>query len=237
MSLNVVSAGTSHDLLATLRATDISVPLRTDGRKTDHTETWVAARLLSTLTAATHISFPVAIVHREKPDFLCHFGASEIGIEVTEAVSKSYAAYCALAEREFPGVFLDPGHFRWGEPDMPVGQMRKLLRENRLTSEGWAGDRPEQEWALFIQSAIAVKAAKLARPDFDKFEQNWLAIYDNLPLPHVYLAKAVEFLMPLLHEGWTRQPRFDAIFIEHGPVIVRVTQTGSKHLRVNDLWS
>jgi hypothetical protein len=97
-----------------------------------------------------------------------------IGVEITEAISQQYAAYCALAEREFPDVFLDPGHFRWGASDLTVEQMRELLRQSQLTSDGWEGDRPEQEWAEFILSAVHSKLQKIANPEFTKFDQNWL---------------------------------------------------------------
>jgi hypothetical protein len=65
---------------------DISVPARTEGRTTRHTETWTIARLLATLAA----------YHRDKPDIALTSGGLEIGIEITEAISTQYAAYQAL---------------------------------------------------------------------------------------------------------------------------------------------
>ena len=159
-----------------------------------------------------------------------------IGVEITEAISQQYAAYCALAEREFPGVFLEPAHFRWDSPDRTVEEVRTLLRQTQLTSDGWAGDHPEREWALFMQSAVSTKLEKLAHPDFMKCEQNWLSIYDNLPMPNIFLADAIGFLRPLLEDCWSRTPGFDTLFIEHGPVIARITSRGSDHLILKDLW-
>jgi hypothetical protein len=236
MSLNIPAVESSLELLTVLRGVDLSVPRRIDGRTTDHTETWTIVRLLSTLANSDRIAFPLAVTHRDRPDILIQFGTQKIGIEITEAVSKQYAAYCALAEREFPDVFLEPAHFRWGAPSLSAEQMRALLRQSQLTSDGWVGDRPEQEWALFVQSVVDAKLAKLARPDFEKFGQNWLAVYDNLPLPNVHLAKAIEFLRPLLQDRWASDPCFYALFIEHGPVIACITPEGSEHLPLNDLW-
>ena len=134
-------------------------------------------------------------------------------------------------------MFLEPAHFRWGAPTLTVKQMRELLRQKQLTSDGWAGDRPEQEWAEFILSAVDIKLAKLAHPDFAKFEKNWLAIYDNLPLPNIDLSKAITFLRPLLRDRWPRNPGFDTLFVEHGPVIAMITGHDLDNLVLNDLWA
>jgi hypothetical protein len=159
-----------------------------------------------------------------------------VGIEVTEAISEQYAAYCALAAREFPDVLLEPAHFRWGVRKLSVNQMRDLLRQSQLTSSGWAGDRPEQEWALFIQSVVRTKLGKLACADFCKFDRNWLSVYDNLPLPHIHLGRAITYLQPLLEDLWLGAPGFDTLFVEHGPVIAEITAKGSTQFLLNDLW-
>ena len=237
MPIDIQAVSGSEELCAALQRVDISVPARTEGRATHHTETWTICRLLSTLANAKGLSYPLSVNHRDKPDFLINTGNIRIGVEITEAISAQYAAYCALAEREFPDVFLEPAHFRWGAPNLTVEEMRQMLRQSQLTSDGWAGDRPEQEWALFIQSVVDTKLAKLAQLDFAKFDRNWLSIYDNLPLPNVHLGKAIAFLRPLVQDRWSRTPSFDTLFVEHGPVIANFTASGSEHLVLNDLWA
>lgn len=236
MPVNISTALNCDDLVALLRKIDISVPARTDGRTTDHTETWTISRLLSTLTKYGLLEFPLSVTHRDRPDTLVHYKDRKIGVEITEAISQQYAAYCALAEREFPEMFLEPAHFRWGAPTISTDDMRGLLRQSRLSSEGWVGDLPEQEWALFIQSVVDTKLAKLARPDFAKFDYNWLAIYDNLPLPNIHLSKAIGYLLPLIQEQWGRRPSFDALFVERGPAIARITTSGAELFTLDDLW-
>lgn len=120
---------------------------------------------------------------------------------------------------------------------MSVNDMRELLRQDQMTARPWIGTRPEKEWALFMQSVIDTKLEKLTRAGFDLFEENWLAIYDNLPMPNVDLQKAMEYLVPLLEDRWMTKPRFDSIFIEHGPVIAHLTASGTEHFVLNDLWS
>jgi hypothetical protein len=110
------------------------------------------------------------------------------------------------------------------------------LRANARAVGGWAGDAPEREWALFIKGVVESKLAKLAQDGFEKADQNWLSIYDNLPLPSVHLARAIEMLMPLLKEVWAAVPKFDALFIEHGPVIARMTAEDTEYLGINNLW-
>lgn len=236
MSLNLAVQATEEELLLALRAVDISVPARTEHRTTRHTETWAICRLLSTLAAAGRLSYPVALTHRDRADFLLERQNATVGIEVTEAIPEHYAAYCALAEREFPEMVLEPAHFRWGARRLAVHEMRDLLRQNQLTSPGWVGDRPEQEWAQFIKGVLVAKLEKLARPEFRRFDRNWLSVYDNLPLPSINLAKAVAYLQPLLEDLWSHTPGFDTLFVEHGPVIAEITAHSSTHLVLNDLW-
>jgi hypothetical protein len=188
------------------------------------------------LAAAESFTFPVSVTHRDRPDFLIQDASTKIGVEVTEAIPEQYAAYCALAEREFPGVLRELAHFRWGSPERTVEQMRALLRQDQLSSAGWEGDDPEREWALFIRSAVDTKLTKLARADFMKFDQNWLSIYDNLPMPNINLAEAIGLLLPLLEDRWSGRSSFDTLFVEHGPVIARITTKGSDHLVLKDLW-
>lgn len=219
-----------------LQSIDITVPLRTEGRTTSHTETWAICRLLATLAESNLVCYPISVQHRDRPDFHIQMGISEVGVEVTEAVTKQYAAYSALAEREFPDVFLEPGHFRWGSPILSTEEMRSLLRQGQLTAKPWIGDRAEREWALYMQSVIETKLTKLAKPGFCHFSENWLSIYDNLPLCHIHLEKAISFLLPTLEACWSRNPAFSAIYIEHGPVIAMLSRSEVRHLVLCDLW-
>jgi hypothetical protein len=131
---------------------------------------------------------------------------------------------------------LEPGHFYWYAPKLSVEQMRKLLCQTQLSAKPWMGDRPEREWAHFIQSVVDAKLTKLANPGFERFDFNWLSIYDNLPLPNVHLEKGINFLRPLLLNRWSRSPSFDIIYIEHGPVIAELSVADTNHLVLQDLW-
>lgn len=236
MKLNIQTAKNSEQLVAALERLDISVPGRISGRTTEHTERWIMARLLATLVPEGCLEFPISVTHRDRPDFLLQSPNAQTGVEASEAISEQYAAYCALAEREFPEVFLEPAHFRWGQPDMSAEEMRELLRQSQLSTDGWSGRSAEREWALFLKSVIDAKLRKLANPGFCKFRRNWLAIYDNLPMPNINLERAISMLKPLLKCIWSKNPNFDAVFIEHGPIIAKISAHSSQHLILNDLW-
>jgi hypothetical protein len=213
-----------------IKTIDTTVPLRTEGRKTEHTESWVISRLLYTLDSYDRLTFPLAVRHQDKPDFLLLQNERSVGIEVTEAIPEQYAAFAALAEREFPDTFLEPGHFRTGATRKTNEEMREILRQNRLTAPPWEGDSAEHEWATHIEQTIRTKHVKLQKDDFTKYEENWLAIYVNLPLPFVHLQKASLRLRPLITDLWSHSPMFERIFVEHGPVIMEISANGTAHL-------
>ncbi|MEQ1837094.1 MAG: hypothetical protein ABL858_01945 [Candidatus Nitrotoga sp.] len=233
---DISTCTTKNELISVLRNFDITVPLRTEGRMTHHAERWTICRLLSTLAENECLSYPVSLTHRDRPDFLLQYHGMKVGIEATEAISEQYACYQALAEREFPDSFLEPGHFRWGSPKRTTEEMRKLLRQEQLSSPPWAGDHAEREWALYFQSVIEAKLLKLAKPGFEKFHENWLAIYDNLEPPQIHLERAIGFLLPELERMWTSIPSFHAIYIEHKPVVVKITPNETTYLVLCDLW-
>lgn len=234
--LNNLKSTTNQELIDQLKNIDISVPLRTEGRKSHHTEIWSITRLLATLSNYHKLPFPFSLNHRDKPDFLINSGCSIIGIEITESIPQKYAEFCVLAEREFPDAVFDIGHFRWDMEILTKNEMRTILANPRITSSGWAGCSAEREWALFIRKSIDAKLAKLANEGFDKFNQNWLSIYDNLPIPNINLEQAIVFLNDSLKDCWRINTSFDAIFIEHGSVIVEITADSSNHLKLNDVW-
>ena len=234
--IDLLPLANSAALTSALQALDIILPLRTEGRSTFHTEHWITARLLSTLNKHRRLAFPVSLQHRDTPDFLLIQHALKVGVEATEAVSEQYAAYSALAEREFPDVLLEPSHFKWGTPRKNVEEMRDILRRGRLTGVPWVGERAEEEWALYMESIVRAKLEKLKQADYIKYNETWLSIYNNLALPNVHLQRASVLLLPFLTDVWDKSPTFSRIYVEHGPVILEIQKAETKHLVLEDLW-
>ena len=233
----ILRASGREDLLTQLARLDISVDLRTEGRTTQQTERATIGHLLSTLATNDSLEFPLTVEHADRPDFILYEGSTRTGIEVVEAVPEDFAAYAALAEREFPNAPLDLGLFRPGAPKLSLEEMRRVLHRGSLTSEPWCGDEPERAWGDFIADAIARKVKKLSNPEFKRFDRDWLAVYDNLPYPMVNLARALPMLSTKLDELLNNSEGFDQVLIEHGPVIVRIAPEGIEHLVIADVWS
>jgi hypothetical protein len=240
MLLTLTDIQSSSDFTSALGGIDIAVPARIDGRKTHHTETYIACRLLSTLAEADRLTFPLSVSRRapphDRPDVVMRTGNAQVGIEITEAIPEQFAALRALAQKEFPDHWLPVDLFPWDAENLSKDEMRELLRRDARSANGWIGDAPEKEWASFISGVVRNKLRKLAGNGFQLFDENWLAIYDNLPLPHVDLASAIRLLKPLLADFWASVPAFDALFIERSPVIAKVTANASEHFVIRDLW-
>ena len=144
LNINVVCC---EDLLSALRMTDISVPARTGGRTTAHTEEYTICHLLSTLARHNHLRFPLTVSSRDRPDVFIEAGGVGIGIEITESIPEQFASLCALAEKEFPDTWLPVDHFPWDAPPLTKKQTRSLLTTKAVAPSGWLSDEPEREWA------------------------------------------------------------------------------------------
>lgn len=87
-----ITAKNADELVTALAAIDISVPLRTEGRTTDHSERWSFCRLLAAIADSEYLNYPTAVVHRDRPDFHIKHGSMETGVEVTEVIPENDAA-------------------------------------------------------------------------------------------------------------------------------------------------
>jgi len=87
-----------------------------------------------------------------------------------------------------------------------------------------------------MESIVHTKLKKLKRPDFTKYDENWLVIYNNLPIPNVHLQRATHRLIPKIAGMWNDNPSFERIYIEHGPVILEIQEHSTTHLVLEELW-
>lgn len=238
-------ANSKNTLQEALSAIDITVPSRVKGRTKDHKELYCICRLLATLSNSNLLSYPLSLTKPDRPDFLLNNNDLKIGIEVTESIPQHYAQYLDLAEKESSaGVLIEPAHFS-ENTQITKGEMQTLLKQDRLTSDGWVGDQPEKEWSLSIQKSINSKIKKLNDLGFSKFEKNWLLIYDNTP--SLFLEK--NLLTPYLAKLYTdsHQLNFDKIFIETAwsddinedieSIIIMITSEGFEYFPLMNLWN
>lgn len=229
------TASSKPELLNYLKKQDTTVPSRMRRQK-EHCERWAMFRLLATWATANRLSYPLRLLHRNKPDFLLCYGEREVGIECTEAVSQEYAESDALAERmgAQPLFFMD--QFRRETPKRSAKERRQLIEEQPYGA-GFADDEPEREWALCIMDCVHAKKNAFGKPDFRKYHKNWLLVYDNLPLPDVEIKTAVRFLVDNLKAYWIQNNRYDGILIDTGIQLVEVHSTELNFRPIVDLWA
>ena len=82
---NIKIATSKENLLSILSSLDMSVPPIGMGRTKEHVERWSICKLLSTLANQNQLTYPLQLIHNDRPDFLIKFTNERVGIEFTEA--------------------------------------------------------------------------------------------------------------------------------------------------------
>ena len=228
------SAQSVTELLEQLGAIDIAVPLRTEGRTTEHCERWSICRFLATYAATNLLSYPLRLEKRERPDFLLQLPSGDVGIELTEAVPPGWAWADARREKlNYDNlVFLD--RFRPGEAQRSKDEIDTIARGDTWGA-GWVGDAPEKEWAEVMAYFSLRKAKVLAKPGYERFGTDWLLIYDNWPLPAVNEPKAAAYFAERLRALEAPLP-FERIFVECGHAIWQFESPEHTRQPIVDIW-
>ena len=231
----MLEADNPRKLMQALSRLDITVPPRSKGRTKEHTERYAVAYLLSTLGHRAGLVYPLRLVRRDRPDFLLCMAGHRIGIEHTEAVPQNEAHKLFLREKgNGPRIHFVP-RAKHGEARKSRKQLICEIEQND-PGRGWEGDTAEQEWTEAMSYFVQRKAAKLEEPGFDRFEKDWLLIYDNWPFPHVRSEVAGEVLYDLL--GRTAGiEKFDRVFILRGHHLCDISRAGTSLAPLNRLWS
>ncbi len=231
--MNPIAAENSTELLKSLASIDISVPLRTEGRTTEHCESWSICRFLAAFAETGLIDYPCEIVHEDRPDFVLNQSSHQCGIEVTEVVSPNAAAIDALREhQESEGPFFLQKHSP-GEPKLKGKQLlAKALSDE--PGDGWAGDSIEKEWVAAMQSRIHEKVATAGKDGFRLFQRNWLLMYDGWQLPGVNPENAAKLLC-YSTENESYGP-FEYVFIESSSRIWVFGPNYFSSVSINELW-
>jgi hypothetical protein len=234
---NIPLASNKKELQRILSKTPVQVPGRSEGRNTSHTEKWSICHLLSTLSEEMLLSYPLALMHKDKPDFELAMNSKRIGVEITESIPEDYAKCCFIAEKINPNAQIDLSFFKWGQPHKTTAELKKIANQTELTGDGWEGDRPEVEWANFINKTVTVKLKKLRNAGYENLSECWLSIYDNLPLPNVHAQQATEILISNFPKYWVGEKTFSHIYIERGPIIIQIDQDRiATNFGTVDLW-
>jgi len=231
--MNKIYATNKSEMINVLSAIDIKVPLRSEGRTNDHCEKWSICYWLSTYP---NFTYPILLIHRDRPDFYIKFGEQEVGIEHTEAIPSDYAHADAIYEKkDDDNAVLDMSLFRWGQKKKNR-EVSEIVSRTKLTGPGWEGDSPEIEWAEAMADIINNKTTKLRKNEFDKFSANYLLIYDNLPRPNIDFSKSISQLMASLNAYWGSGIIFDIIFVQTDDLLMSFDSSTYKKFKNNKIW-
>jgi hypothetical protein len=232
-------ASSDAELLKVLAQIDISVPKRGEGRTKNHVEQYAIAHLLSTLAAENVLSYPLNLAKRERPDFLLTINAKKIGIELIEAVHPYQAHKTALRGKGYgPDMYFISHHQPEDtEPEKPKMLHKKRIREIETNQpyNGWIGDSVEKEWADAMLFFIEKKTEKLLN-GFDRFEEDWLLIYDNWGLPALNIYEATSIMLARISKS-VAMSEFKRIYIIAGKYICDISSAGMQFYNINDLWN
>lgn len=176
--MNRIDARSPAELDRELRANDVQVPGRTQGRTTAHTETWVACRFLATIAGADLLQFPARVEPGDRPDVVLSGSAEQIGVELTEAISTDQAKVDAMVEREGTSDLRVIPRYRPSDPPRSKSEIRVLARGKSKVLPRM-GDSVECDWVEAMLQIIARKAVVFLKPGFAQYPRNWLVVYDN----------------------------------------------------------
>ena len=232
-----VTVESKERLLDYLRSQDITIPARTQGRTTKHCERRGAFRLLATLATANRLVYPLTVIHQDKPDFLLRFPTRDVGFEFTEAASQEEAAIDAQAQHMGKSVLLFEDQFKKDMPKRTAAQRRQIIEKPPRGGPGWGDDRGIPQWVEWIMSFVTRKTGNLAKPDFDKYADNWLMVYDNLPIPFATdTPKRWTDLTARLPQYFAGMYHFDTIFIDSANELAELTPVSCTVQRIVDPW-
>jgi hypothetical protein len=230
------TAQSRTELLDRLANQDITGPLRRCGRTREDCERWAAFRLLATWATSDRFSCPLCITHDDRPDFRLSANCRTTGIECTTATSQEWEATDAKMEKEGKearNFFIDA--FARGTPTRSKREREELIRNPPPPGAGWGDNGMDQEWASSIMDSIRKKTDDFLKPDFGKYDENLLLIYDNLPVFRLPRPEPIQYLIRELESYFTRSIRYDGVIVDSGGELLEFRP--ACHVQpVIDLW-
>lgn len=226
------------DLIETLSRIDIRVPPQNSGRTAAHRERYMAARLLATLASTGALSFPLRLVHREKPDFALHGLTGALGIECVEAIHEEWAQIQAIRERDFPEKPIFLPRLKPGRESLSITERVEFASGERMGC-GWGGNSPEIEWAEAIAHVVNEKTKKLRNGNYSEFNRCWLLIQDEWPVPvhsyedYVEASNRCGELMSKFELG----SDFERVYAANSRWLVQLVPAPIRVQPVRDLWA
>jgi hypothetical protein len=218
------TAYSKDELLNYLKNQNITLPPYKERTK-QHWEKLGIYLLLITWSETNNLSYPLILSHQDRPDFHLSQGRQSIGIEFTIASDQNTEAICALAEQEDKCVMIAADEFGPDSSPLTAEQKRQIVnRPHRITTPGFGNDGMEKYWCSWIIKTIKNKTADFSKPEFKKYNKNWLLIYDETLVATAETQTAVNFLLSDMQSYWLQENRYDRILIQRCNGLVDVRQ-------------
>lgn len=192
----ILQVNTPAELETRLKALNIRVPARGDGRKSHHVERYCVAHLLATLPII-RFSFPLTLIHSDKPDFVLAMSQGDVGIEHTEAVHENDARADVMRGNSSGKKVYYIRRATLGEPRKTDTELMREIKAD-ASGDGWFGKSAEREWADAMAFYIKKKLPKAMADGFVRYPENWLIVYNNWRLPSIDSELAASYLVPHL---------------------------------------
>ncbi len=185
-----IHAESPCELRTKLRDIDPQVPLRTEGRRTGDCETWVSCHFLAAISKTDLLGYPLCITSRDRPDLILSSPSERTGIELTEAVSSNQARVDAYSEHNDIEELIDVPLYPvplYPAPLYPAGEEKfsqkriENIAKNQDPRQCYPlmGNKIERNWVKVMLYFVRKKVEKFTKPGFEKYDRNWLLIYDN----------------------------------------------------------
>lgn len=218
------------DLLQKLQDLHFLVPRKGQGRKKEHVEKYSAFQFFQVMAQNDQLSYPFALVHRDKPDFVASLANLKIGIEVVEAVPQNkaleQASRASLPKRRawgrLYGITERNKKFDEIKNEIEVGnkivtsediEISEDILDDKVFGVSFLDDEIEMRWVEAMIYFVNKKRMILNKNNFEKLEKNWLLVYDNWPAPALDYDEAMPLLVDKISIKQTWQHDFDSIFL------------------------
>lgn len=178
--------------------------------------------LLECLFKAEHFA-PDLVVESEKPDFIIEHQGRKIGIETTRAVAEEFVRAFKVQAAKHPLLWMNISNLKNRSTRRSNKDLENSMGSNGLLQPWRQTVIVLEERKQKISKVLNSKRQKLNQKDFQRFDENWLHIYDYPPLPDYEcdLEIMVEHIGNLLSEPTIYTKDFDCVFIHSGKFLFR----------------
>lgn len=234
-------AHSRQELLSKLAATDIAVPLASEGRKKHHRERYTMAHLLAAIAGEQSSSYPLEVKHQSEtesgPDFWLWFAGRQVGVECVEAVSQEHYRIELLREKKYPNAFNFGRRFHPTDR-LYTNEERELIASGQMAGTVWMSGSAERDWLGAMNHFVASKQEKLAKGNYGLSTETWLLIQDEWSTPLHYYPEKTRAAGQLLAASVERsKSSFGVIYIMTTKQLLAIEGGVCRALPLIDLWT